>query len=110
MIKTPPRIPDNIINSVVTLLTPYIPWCSAEKLRDALAEPNTARHSVLGTEPFLTRQQVASWLQVSTRSVDRYIEKGLLRAYTANVKNIRIDPQSVRELLNNKTNLRGVFR
>lgn len=48
----------------------------------------------------LTRRECAELLGVSVNSVNRYIKNGKLKAVNISPRLVRIDPESVRELLN----------
>lgn len=48
---------------------------------------------------FLTRQQAADALGKTVRTVDRYIQLGLLRRYSTPTRNIRINAADVQKLL-----------
>ena len=48
----------------------------------------------------LTRRECAGLLGVSVNSVNRYIKNGKLKAANISPRLVRIDPESVRELLN----------
>jgi hypothetical protein len=85
------------------MLQPYIPELSPESLVAALKNHNPGRPSTVIAEKPLTRQEAAALLSVSLNSVTRYMNAGLLKRIHIGERTVRIDPQSVRDLLESHT-------
>ena len=103
MSYTKTAVPSGILSAAVSLLKPYFPQITEEKLTDAITSgglPQTGKVDTLG-EKLITRRQTADWLSISTRSVDYLIERGTLKAFRVGKdgKSVRIDPANVRALL-----------
>ena len=94
------RIPASITEAAVTLLQPYCPELSPASLVEALKQHNavTKTPKTTKTRP-LTRRQVAELLQISIASVNRRMKDGTLRAFKVGQRAVRIDPESVENLL-----------
>ena len=71
-----------------------------QKLETALAAKEK-RAGELDLSRKLTRAECARILGVSVNSVHRYIQNGYLRAINISPRLVRIDPESVQELLTN---------
>ena len=86
-----------VLNTAVNLLREYYPGLTSEQLHAALS------HSEIqgSVQKKLTRRECAELLGVSVNSVNRYIKNGKLKAVNISPRLVRIDPESVRELLNN---------
>ena len=87
---TPP-----ILTAATGLLQPFYPELTPQGLLSML----NAEKSEKQMERPLTRQQAAALLSVSLPTLDRYLKTGLLRATKLGPRNVRINPQSLRELL-----------
>ena len=84
-----------VLNTAVNLLREYYPGLTSEQLQAALS------HSEIqdNVQKKLTRRECAELLGVSVNSVN-YIKNGRLKAVNISPRLVRIDPESVRELLN----------
>lgn len=94
------RITPAVIAAATGMLQPYIPELSPESLVAALKNHNPGKTSTVIAERPLTRQEAASLLSVSLNSITRYMNAGLLKRIHIGARTVRIDPESVRELLN----------
>ena len=85
-----------VLNTAVNLLCEHYPGLTGEQLQAALS------HSEIqdNVQKKLTRRECAGLLGVSVNSVNRYIKNGKLKAVNISPRLVRIDPESVRELLN----------
>ena len=85
-----------VLNTAVNLLREYYPGLTSEQLQAALS------HSEIqsSVQKKLTRRECAGLLGVSVNSVNRYIKNGRLKAVNISPRLVRIDPESVRKLLN----------
>ena len=85
-----------VLNTAVNLLHEHYPGLTGEQLQAALS------HSEIqdNVQKKLTRRECAELLGVSVNSVNRYIKNGKLKAVNISLRLVRIDPESVRELLN----------
>ena len=86
-----------VLNTAVNLLREHYPGLTSEQLHATLS------HSEIqgSVQKKLTRRECAGLLGVSVNSVNRYIKNGKLKAVNISPRLVRIDPESVRELLNN---------
>ena len=92
------RVTPAVLAAATGLLQPFVPELSPQSLVAALRghEPGD-RH--MQTEKQLTRRQAAALLGVSIPTVDRYMRDGILRRVKIGKRLVRIDPASVRALL-----------
>ena len=86
-----------ILSTAVNLLREHYPGLTGEQLHAALG------HSEIqdNVQKKLTRRECAELLGVLVNSVNRYIKNGKLKAVNISPRLVRIDPESVRALLNN---------
>lgn len=88
----------SFVSAATQLLQNHYPWLSCQQLEEWLAKKRT-EESVI--EKPLTRQEAAQLLSVSLSSIDRYLDKGLLkRIKFRDSRLVRIDSGSVKQLLN----------
>ena len=85
-----------VLNTAVNLLREYYPGLTSEQLHAALSHSEIQNN----VQKKLTRRECAELLGVSVNSVNRYIKNGKLKAVNISPRLVRIDPESVRELLN----------
>ena len=89
-----------ILAAATGMLQPFIPELSPQSLVDALRNFGPGDHSATTIpEKPLTRQDAAVLLSCSLNSVTRYMNAGLLRRVKIGTRTVRIDPKSVRNLL-----------
>lgn len=89
-----------VLNAATGLLQPYAPDLSPRSLvaaiksykADPAADPNRI-------EKPLTRQEVAALLGCSLQTVNSHLNAGRLRRIKLTAKSVRIDAQSLRDLL-----------
>ena len=86
-----------VLNTAVNLLREHYPALTSEQLHAALSHSEIQNN----VQKKLTRRECAELLGVSVNSVNRYIKNGKLKAVNISPRLVRIDPESVRELLNN---------
>ena len=85
-----------VLNTAVNLLREHYPALTSEQLHAALSHSEIQNN----VQKKLTRRECAELLGVSVNSVNRYIKNGRLKAVNISPRLVRIDPESVRELLN----------
>ena len=93
----------SILAAATALLQPYVPDLSPRSLVEALKGYEAAEATGDTIERPLTRQQVAALLGMSLNSVNRYLNSGKLTRIRLTPRTVRIDPQSVRNLLERGT-------
>lgn len=91
-----PQPPTQVQTAVVTLLREYYPDLTTASLLSMLTQRGNTEPSV---KKKLTRRECAELLGVSVNSVNRYIRSGKLRAVNISPRLVRIDPESVQNLL-----------
>ena len=97
------KITPAVIAAATAMLQQYIPELSPESLIAALKNHDPGKVSTVIAERPMTRQEAAALLAVSLNSVIRYMNVGLLKRIHIGGRTVRIDPQSVRDLLNSQT-------
>ena len=93
-------ISPQVLAAATTLLQPYAPELSPRSLVEAIksfSPADTGKNSRCGKP--LTRQETAELLSVSLPTVNKYIRDGKIRAHKVGSPLVRIDPASVRALL-----------
>jgi excisionase family DNA binding protein len=65
-----------------------------KRLRESLESPEKAKKEIPAT-PFLTRHEVAKYLKISTRTVDRMCKNGSLRFYKLGPRYVRFKLQDI---------------
>ena len=105
------QLKDNVTPAVLTaavgLLAPFAPDLSPRALVAAIKSYQT--DGTLGStdpnriEQPLTRRQVADLLKCSLQTVNAHMNAGRLRRIRLTKKSVRIDPQSLRDLLAGNT-------
>lgn len=93
------RITPAVLAAATGMLQPFIPELSPQGLVAALKNHEAGKPSTVIAEKPLTRQEAAALLSVSLNSVNRYMNIGVLRRIQISPRLVRIDPQSVRDLL-----------
>ena len=92
------QITPSVLAAATGLLQPYIPELSPQGLVSALKAYQGGAPAA-PMEKFLTRKEVAELLSVSMNTLDRYIRQGILTSVNVGPRVVRIDPASVRALL-----------
>ena len=93
------KITPAVIAASTTMLQQYIPELSPESLIAALKNHDPGKVSTVIAERPMTRHEAAALLSVSLNSITRYMNQGLLKRIPIGDRTVRIDPQSVRDLL-----------
>ena len=93
------KITPAVLAAATGMLQPFIPELSPQGLVAALKTYNSGEAAEETTEKPLTRQEAAKLLSVSLNSITRYMNSGILRRISMGPRLVRIDPQSVRNLL-----------
>ena len=97
-----PTITPAVLAAATGLLAPFVPSVTPQSLAEALQMiEHGDRPAAPPPEKPLTRQDAAALLSCSLNSVNRYMNAGLLRRVKIGKRTVRIDPASVRALLNN---------
>lgn len=102
--KITPQIPFEILNAVVTMLSPYVPDLSATVLLKALETYNEDNETAAPKQnqrpqkPY-TRQEAAELLGVAMPTIDRYMASGTLKRIHYSAHSVRITPDSVHKLM-----------
>ncbi|WP_294508145.1 helix-turn-helix domain-containing protein [uncultured Victivallis sp.] len=97
------KITPAILAAATGMLQPFIPELTPQGLLAALKSHDAGQPAASIAEKPLTRKEAAALLSVSLNSVNRYMNTGLLRRVKIGPRVVRIDPASVRELLDNGT-------
>jgi hypothetical protein len=98
------KIPFEILNAAVAMLSPYVPSLSAAVLLKALeshnenSEATAPKQNSCPQKPY-TRQKAAELLGVSMTSIDRYMANGTLKRIRYSTHSVRITPESVHNLM-----------
>ena len=98
------HIPFEILNAVVTMLSPYIQDLSPTALLKALESYNEDNEAVATKQyqrpqkPY-TRQEAAELLGVAMPTIDRYMANGTLKRIRYSAHSVRITPASVHNLM-----------
>ena len=93
------KITPAVLAAATGMLQPFIPELSPQNLVAALKTYNSGEAAEEPAEKPLTRQEAAKLLSVSLNSITRYMNSGILRRISMGPRLVRIDPQSVRNLL-----------
>lgn len=96
--KIETRIPSAVLVAATGMLQPFIPELSPQSLVAALENYETGKPVGIVEKP-LTRREVASFLKCSLNTVNRHMNAGRLRRIRLTDRSVRIDPQSVRDLM-----------
>ena len=94
------RITPAILAAATGMLQPFIPELTPQGLLAALKSHDAGQPAAAIPEKPLSRKEAAALLAVSLNTVNRYMNTGLLRRIKIGPRVVRIDPASVRELLN----------
>lgn len=97
------RITPAILAAATGMLQPFVPDLTPQGLLAALKNHEAGQPAAAIVERPLTRKEAAALLAVSLNSVNRYMNTGLLRRVKIGARVVRIDPVSVRALLQHRT-------
>lgn len=98
--KIQTKITQTVIQAAVALLSPYVPEISPQTLIQALSDYGTSKTATI--EKPLTRKEAAEILGVSLPTINRLLNAGTLRRIRITSAAVKVDPASVRALLNGK--------
>lgn len=93
------RIPPAVLAAAAGMLQPFIPELSPQSLVAALKEFGDRKAVSGAPEKPMTRQEAAALLSVTLNTINRYLNRGTLRRIRLGPRAVRIDPASVRTLL-----------
>lgn len=96
--KIQSKIAGGVIQAAVGLLAPYVPEISPQSLIEALRDYGSTKAAT--PEKPLTRKEAAEILGVSLVTVNRLLNSRKLRRIRITPAVVRVDPASVRALLN----------
>lgn len=96
--KIQTKITPTVIQAAVAMLSPYVPEISPQSLIQALSDYGTKSATI---EKPLTRKEAAEILGVSLPTINRLLNAGTLRRIRITPAAVKVDPASVRALLNN---------
>ena len=96
-----------VLAAATGLLAPFVPSVTPQSLAEALRMLEVGDRPAAPPEKPLTRQEVAELLSCSLASVNRYMNAGTLRRVKIGKRAVRIDPASVRALLNAAPTVEG---
>ena len=97
-------IPEAVIGAAATILRQYAPEITMDFLKSAIleyyhsADSNDKKAMV---QRKLTRAECSQILGISMNTLSRYIQNGYVKTIKLGPRLVRIDPDSVRNLLNN---------
>ena len=96
------KITPSVIQAATAMLSPYIPEISPQTLVKALSDyqPDAIPDTAKTIERPLSRQKVSEILGVSLPTVNRLLNRGTLRRIYITPGAVKVDPASVRALLN----------
>lgn len=95
-------VPPSILVAATSMLQQYIPELSPKSLVAALKSYNSdsSQNPANTPEKPYTRQEVCNLLSISIPTLHRMIKAGAVRKIIVSKNLVRIDPASVRKLLN----------
>ena len=93
------RIPPAVLAAAAGMLQPFVPELSPQNLVDALKAHSGNGQAQPQFEKPMTIREVAELLGVSLATVNNYLNAGKLRRISASRSFVRVDPESVRQLL-----------
>ena len=95
-------VPPSILVAATSTLQQYVPELSPKSLVAALKSYNSDSSQSLANAPEkpYTRQEVCNLLSISIPTLHRMIKAGAVRKIIVSKNLVRIDPASVRKLLN----------
>lgn len=93
------RITPAVIQAATAMLSPYVPEISPQSLIAALRAYKIGESLKNKQEKPYTRKEVADLLGLSVQTVYRMMKTGRLRRIQVGLRAVRIDPASVKVLL-----------
>ena len=97
-------IPEPVIGAAATILRQYVPEITPSFLKAAILQyhysgDSTEKKGVIQRK--LTRKECCQILDISMNTLGRYIQSGYLKTIKLGPRLVRVDPESVQNLLNN---------
>lgn len=92
------RIPPAVLAAAAGMLQPFVPELSPQNLVAALKAHSNGQAQPQFEKP-MTIREVAELLGVSIVTINNYLNAGKLRRISASRSFVRVDPESVRQLL-----------
>ena len=97
-------IPEPVIGAAATILRQYVPEITPSFLKAAILQyhysgDSTEKKGVIQRK--LTRKECCQILDISMNTLGRYIQSGYLKVIKLGPRLVRVDPESVRNLLEN---------
>lgn len=92
------KIPTSVIQAGVALLTPYIDDLTPQAFIEALKGYEVKQTRTLPEKP-LTIVETAELFGLSKPTINRFLNEGKLRRIKITRKTVKVDPESVRQLL-----------
>ncbi len=89
-----------VVETAARVLQPFVPELNGKVLMDALKAYGSVPEEKPVAEKAISRKEAAKLLGVSLNSVNRYVKQGRLSAKKISRRLVRIDPQSIRSMLN----------
>lgn len=96
--KIDSKIPTSVIQAAAAMFSPYIPEINPQNLIQALRDFSSGKGGDI--EKPLTRKEAAEILSISLPTVNRLLNRGILRRIRVSRQCVRIDPASVKNLIN----------
>ena len=93
------RIPPAVLAAAAGMLQPFVPELSPQNLVAALKAHSGNGQAQPQFEKPMTIREVAELLGVSIVTINNYLIAGKLRRISASRSFVRVDPESVRQLL-----------
>ena len=98
------NIPEAVVHAAATILQQYVPEITSRYLKAAILQyhcTGDAAESKAIVKRKLTRMECCQILDISPTTLHRYIHAGYLKTVKIGPRLIRIDPESVQNLLDN---------
>ena len=97
-------IPEPVIGAAATILRQYVPEITPSFLKAAILQyhysgDSTEKKGVIQRK--LTRKECCQILDISMNTLGRYIQAGYLKVIKLGPRLVRVDPESVQNLLDN---------
>ena len=98
------NIPEAVVHAAATILQQYVPEITPRYLKAAILQYHStgdAAETKAIVKRKLTRTECCQILDISQTTLHRYIHAGYLKTVKIGPRLIRIDPESVQNLLDN---------
>lgn len=98
--KIQARITPSVLQAAVALLSPYVPEISPQGLVDALKNYHADGRIVAAVfEKPMTQKETAELLGVSMPTINRLLNKGVLKRIPYSKRCVKVDAESIRVFL-----------